>query len=368
MMGNLILSNFISSDLSKLVATQISAPFIRLLFAFCVIPLVDSGERILNVLILSEVIVALLSLGRSFLISSGHNHVIVHKGLDQILIIGLFFVLFSLFATEQQHALLVPVIATTSAFLINNLYSAYFLKSKKYLQVIVISILCYSTLLVSVTSGIYFAVTLVAVWLVSELFIPAFERIAKNRLIPSLATSISLFTQRLDLQLAALLLTGSLLEEIFQAATLLLPLSVLVRVVSNTALVRGRTLGGDNFIINIAFLIIPIIYTFLMMVVAELYQVSLVKDYWWVFLAVIVLSLMTIRIREKISVFANTGNFLPNFYLSFAGLFPLLILGAFLYLGFKPSMEIFLVSSYVIPRILIFVTGFWLVKVRSYED
>ncbi|BDF95567.1 hypothetical protein KAN5_24050 [Pseudoalteromonas sp. KAN5] len=161
------------------------------------------------------------------------------------------------------------------------------------------------------------------------------------------------------MQLSVLFFGAVISSEIFKLNALYLPLAIIVRVFSNTALITGNTTvkKGSKFIVFC--FMFPFIYTSVMVFILDYYNVSILdsmesKTMIWFS---ILFSCLNIPVREVISSKANSGNFKPLLVLSLVGVFPLIILLLSYFLMRDISMELFIFSAYLLPRLLMWIYG-----------
>ena len=173
---------------------------------------------------------------------------------------------------------------------------------------------------------------------------------------------LSLVTQKIDMQLAVLLFGSLISDEIFKLNALFMPLAILVRIFSNTALITGKEqfVIGPKYIFVCSF--IGVLYTAAITTILSLFDVEILNDVtsFLIILASVALALFNIPFREKISSFANAGNFTPLLWLSILGFIPFIGLAIMYFFDVQIGMVAFLFTAYLMPRVFMFGYGLFL--------
>ncbi|MBU77401.1 MAG: hypothetical protein CMK63_10440 [Pseudoalteromonadaceae bacterium] len=347
------------SDSKKLMLAQLLTPFFRLAFAFIFIPIFPEGNTVLEILIISEVLATVSSMGRQSLISSGNDHTYFSKLTDIVILLSLVSIVFYFSATKQQHELLPAIIVTTISLWGLNILSAFFLRRRNYKLLVAVIFFSYTVSFFSLYSNYAIAMMFAFFYFFLEFKLPRFSKRTPDKFYCGVSSFVGLLTQKLDMQLSVLFFGAVVSSEIFKLNALYLPLAIIVRIFSNTALITGNTTVKKGSKFFVFCFIFPFFYTAVMVFVLGFYDVNILgtlesKIMIWLS---ILFSCFNIPVREVISSKANSGNFKPLLILSMVGVLPLIMLFFSYFLIRELSVNVFIFSAYLLPRLLMWIYG-----------
>ncbi len=347
------------SDSKKLMLAQLLTPFFRLTFAFVFIPIFPEGDTVLEIFIISEILATVSSMGRQSLISSGNDHTYFSKLTDIVILLPLVLIAFYLSATKQQYELVPAIIVTTISLWGLNILSAFFLRRRYYKLFVIVVFFSYILSFFSLYSNYAIAIVFTLFYIFLEFKLPRFSKSTQDKFYCGASSFVGLLTQKLDMQLSVLFFGAVISSEIFKLNALYLPLAIIVRVFSNTALITGDTIvkKGGKFIVFC--FVFPFIYTAVMVVVLNFYNVNIlgtIESQIIIWLSIL-FSCLNIPVREVIGSKANSGDFKPLLILSMVGVFPLIILFLSYFFVGEISVNLFIFSAYLLPRLLMWIYG-----------
>jgi hypothetical protein len=350
------------NDSAKLKLAQIVTPLFRVFFAFILIPIHPEGTQVLNVFIFSEMLSAITVMGRNTLIASGYKHDYLSRYLDVFLISFSVVILFFVLSTAEQLLLIPSIVVTTVGLWGLNIFSSYCLRHRKYAFLFINIFSSYVIASLSIYANELVAIIFFAIYICSDLLLPRFDTVIKSRFSCGASSMLSLVTQKIDMQLAVLLFGSLISDEIFKLNALFMPLAILVRIFSNTALITGKEqfVIGPKYIFVCSF--IGVLYTAAITTILSLFDVEILNDVtsFLIILASVALALFNIPFREKISSFANAGNFTPLLWLSILGFIPFIGLAIMYFFDVQIGMVAFLFTAYLMPRVFMFGYGLFL--------
>ena len=348
-------------DSYKLIFAQLITPFFRLFFAFIFIPLHDRGEDILIVFIFSELLSAIAVMGRNTLISSGFNHEYINRFADLFVIIIICCSSFYFFSSDYQKSFLFPIVVTTISLWTMNIFSAYFLKMRKYFYYINVVFISYFIAIISLDSGPISATLFFLAYCLFELYMPRAANFSKKRFHCGMGSLISLFSQKVDMQIAILLFGAALSEDIFKLNALFLPLAIIVRVFANTALITGGSIIHVNKKYYVFCVCTAILYSIFIYLFSIIFNINILDSNlsFLIIMSSILLSLLNISHREKIGRAANQGDFTPLLNISSFGVAPFIVLFLIYWTGEEINLDLFLLIAYFFPRLLMYVYGLY---------
>lgn len=348
----------------ELIFAQLLTPLFRLSFAFFFVPFHDEGDRILAVFISAELIAAIAVFGRNTLILTGFSHSYINRFMDLILIAGVTTICMDQFITEQQAELLYPIIVTSVGLWYMTMFSAYFLKKGRYFLYIAVVLTSYIFAILSLHAGITVAVCFILLYLIAELLMPRADFRSKKRFHCGVASLLSLFSQKADMQIALLFFGASISSDIFKLNALFLPLAILVRLFSNTALITGGTIIKPGVFYIPSCFILSLLYSAAVFFASVVFAIDILNNI-GAFLIItlsVFLVFLNISNREKIAKFASGGEFLPLLILSAIGVIPFIYLLTMKMIGYRFSVNVFLFVAYLFPRLLMYIYGTYFSK------
>jgi hypothetical protein len=247
------------------------------------------------------------------------------------------------------------------------MYNATFLRDRKYYFIIPLNFSVYLIAVFCLNANFFMVVFSILLWFLAEYTIPESKKHSSHRLLPALATILAFISQRVDVQIAALLKDTALLADVFQLNTLFMPMAIIVRIVSTTALLRGLSILNLTSGSQLFMAAFGLIYGVALYVTANIINNELIKN------TIILLTLSTILAavmmpyREMISIQAREGNLYPIFNLSLIGVIPSLFFIAALFFFDVDyiNSSVFVFCLYVVPRLLMYGYGF--LKIRLHE-
>ncbi|MCJ8286905.1 MAG: hypothetical protein HRT79_14025 [Halomonas sp.] len=354
-------------QVTELLIAQLSSPAARIIFSLLVVPAHPKGGELLQVVVLSEVLSIFLTGGRNYLIQAGFNHKIFPFGLDRICLLALSCIAFNLLATDAQLNLVYSVVVATSAITLMTMLNAAFLRKRRLVFILPCNVMVYFIISLSVYAGIVAAFGFFILWLGIEFFIKSSCEKSRYGFIPMLAVFMSFMSQKMDIQLAAYFNDSRFLFEIFQLNAFFMPMALFVRVIGNTALLRGETIISASSAQKWLLGVLGVGYGFGLYITGITIGNSVIVDNIIVLTASCVFGFLTLPYRERIAVCSRRGDFSPLLILSFCGFVPAL----FYYFSFVTidftSQSFFLFFIYLLPRLLMYIYGRFFFKERFFK-
>jgi hypothetical protein len=346
----------VRNELLTLLAAQLSAPMARIVFALLLVPMRADGTDLILILSLSEVLSTFLTFGRNYLLVSGFSHHLTTKWLDIVLLVPLAVGANFLLATAEQREFYSGVIVMTLAISTMTMGNAYFLKARKLALVLPLNVVVYVLAAFATSYSEMHALVAFVAWIAFESRLPCEVTVARGRALPVIATLLAFASQRIDVQVSA---GGSpgFLRDVFQLNTLFMPLALLVRLVGNTALLRGRPLLNDTQIAKVLVVAIGLAYVAFLYGAGLVLKNSTIVNNILVLGLTAILSVLTITYRESIAMRSRSGNFMPLFLLSVVGIAPAVIYMVATGFTGPQSPMMFLLAMYLAPRVLMLVYG-----------
>jgi hypothetical protein len=355
-----------NKDALSLILVQIASPAARFVFAFMVVPFHPEGNKLLEVLVISELISVFLTAGRNYLVQAGYNHNLLAYNSDKLILSASACAAFFIFSTEEQQSYVAAILISSISISLMSMYGSAFLRDRLLYLIVPINILTYAAIVVSLLLPVEAAVFASFIWFFAEIKFPKSNKSAPYGLVPVIATFLAFLSQRIDLQIAALFGDPSFLKDVFYLNTLFMPLALFVRIIGNTSLLRGVAILGENFKIQVILAFSGTIYGFFVLFSGMLMGNELITSHYLLIIASAAVACMAIPYREKISICSRQGIFRHILLLSILGVVPsLFYLATMGY--FSGSSTGFIVFLYLLPRVFMYMYGvFALKKVNCY--
>lgn len=340
----------------KLVLAQLITPLFRLFFAFLLIPSHPRGEEILSIFIFAELLSTIAVMGRNTLISAGYDHSYINRYADVLVVVSVSCLIFYVFSSNDQKELIYPVLVTTIGLWALNIFSAYCLRKGNYLLLILTLFLSYAIAFLSIYANVYIAILFFAIYVLTELMMERFKQKTLSRFSCGSASLVSLLSQKFDMQLALLIFGLSISADIFKLNVLFMPLAIVVRIFSNTALITGKRIIKNGLNYFCICLLMAALYSTFIYIVSFVYEISLIHSFSGLLIisASVLLAFLNIPYREVISSVANGGNFNPMLKMSLYGFFPFILLLVTVWGNINISIDVFLIFCYFLPRLFIY--------------